>query len=55
MARKIPFDCNKDRAEHLSAWSEEVQCNSHNSASPCMFVFFFHLLTASVPETEVLL
>ena len=55
IARKTPFDFNKDQVEHLSAWSEEVLYNGHNSASPCMFVFFFHLLTASAPEIEVLL
>lgn len=54
IARKAPFDFKKDWVEDLFVRSEEVICSSHNSASPCIFVFFFYLLIASVPEVVLL-
>lgn len=54
IARKAPFDFNKDWVEDLFARSEEVVFSNHNSASPFMFVFFFCLIIASAPEVEVL-
>lgn len=53
LLERIPL--NVEQTEHVIAQSKKILYNSHNSASPCLFVFAFHLFTASAPEIEVLL